>query len=405
MIGDLNFMNFIYISPNFPEKHWLFCKSLKERGFNVLGIGDTPYNSLAQHQQLSMTEYYYCNLSNIDELKKAAQYYQDKYGVIDFIESNNEYWLVTDAKLRDAFHVTSGFSEKEITYLQSKINMKTFFEKAGSKYSRYIIPTTLAKSKKFVELTGYPVFVKPTAGVGAVNSYKINNDKELSTFIKDNKEHLPNYVMEEFIQGELNSFDGVVDKDGKIIFCDQEVFPNSIADVVNADSDIYYYCKPSPDPKLIEIGSKIVKEFNIKQRFFHLEFFKLTVEKQQLGKVGDYIPLEINLRPPGGNSTDLICISQSKSVYDIYSYAMAGVNLPELKEYAKYYAFATSRKNGFKYKNDVNNLLFLYNNNVNYTFSYPAVIAKAMGDYVVYSHFDKFEDGLKFDKLFREKNE
>ena len=39
-------MNFVFVSPNFPIIYSKFVKSLNERGFHVLGIGDTAWNDL-----------------------------------------------------------------------------------------------------------------------------------------------------------------------------------------------------------------------------------------------------------------------------------------------------------------------------------------------------------------------
>lgn len=39
--------NFIFISPNFPENYWKFCRELKNDGLRVLGIGDCPYDMLS----------------------------------------------------------------------------------------------------------------------------------------------------------------------------------------------------------------------------------------------------------------------------------------------------------------------------------------------------------------------
>lgn len=41
-------MNFVVISPNYPESYWMFCRGLKENGAKVLAIVDTPYNQLKQ---------------------------------------------------------------------------------------------------------------------------------------------------------------------------------------------------------------------------------------------------------------------------------------------------------------------------------------------------------------------
>ena len=107
--------NFIFISPNFPLTYWRFCKELKNNGLRVLGIGDCPYNELTQEQRNSMHEYYkVSSLENYDEVFRAVAFFTFKYGKIDWLESNNEYWLERDAKLRTEFHITSGFQEEDM---------------------------------------------------------------------------------------------------------------------------------------------------------------------------------------------------------------------------------------------------------------------------------------------------
>ena len=59
--------NFIFISPHFPSNYWRFCLALKNRGFNVLGIGDAPYNELSDECKFALTEYYCCyNMDNYE---------------------------------------------------------------------------------------------------------------------------------------------------------------------------------------------------------------------------------------------------------------------------------------------------------------------------------------------------
>lgn len=125
-------MNFIFISPNFPRTYWNFCDRLKRNGVNVLGIGDEPYDSISEKLKKSVNEYYVVNsLENYDEVFRAVAFFSFKYGKIDWIESNNEYWLRLDAKLRDDFNVKTGFSLGEIACLQSKIHMKELYDRAG----------------------------------------------------------------------------------------------------------------------------------------------------------------------------------------------------------------------------------------------------------------------------------
>ena len=49
-----------------------------------------------------------------------------------------------------------------------------------------------------------------------------------------------------------------------------------------------------------------MKAFGIKSRFVHLEFFQLDRDREGLGKKGDYVGLEVNMRPPGGYTPDMM---------------------------------------------------------------------------------------------------
>ena len=99
--------NFIFISPNFPTNYWQFCRELKNNGLNVLGIGDQPYEELKPELKASLNEYYKVNsLENYDEVYRAVAFLTFKHGRIDWLESNNEYWLERDAALRTDFHLS-----------------------------------------------------------------------------------------------------------------------------------------------------------------------------------------------------------------------------------------------------------------------------------------------------------
>ena len=77
--------NFVFISPHFPDSFYRFVVALKNNGFRVLGVGDAPYDSLPYELKSALTEYYLCNdMDNFDNEVRAVQYFQDKYGHIDY---------------------------------------------------------------------------------------------------------------------------------------------------------------------------------------------------------------------------------------------------------------------------------------------------------------------------------
>ncbi|MDO5551371.1 MAG: ATP-grasp domain-containing protein [Lachnospiraceae bacterium] len=310
--------NVIFISPNFPTNYWQFCRQLKNNGMNVLGIGDQPYDELTQELKDSLNEYYkVSNLENDDEVYRAIAFLTFKHGRIDWLESNNEYWLERDARFRTDFHITSGFQEEDIPRIKFKSKMKEFYIKAGIPVARYHIVDDLEGCAAFIKEVGYPVIVKPDNGVGASHTYKLSNEDQLKTFL-DEKEPEVSYIMEEFIDAEVNSYDAIIDSNGEPMFETGNVTPNSIMDIVNnADNSIYYIVKDLPEDTR-KAGRATVKSFGVKSRFVHFEFFRLLSD-QHIGKKGDVVALEVNMRPCGGFSPDMMNFANSTDVYKIWA--------------------------------------------------------------------------------------
>lgn len=106
-------MNYIAISPMFPKSYWNFCDRLKQNGVTVLGIGDVAYDQLMDELKQSLTEYYYVkDMKNYDDMMRAVAYFIHKYGRIDWLESNNEYWLEQDAMLRTVLILPVDFQKR-----------------------------------------------------------------------------------------------------------------------------------------------------------------------------------------------------------------------------------------------------------------------------------------------------
>ena len=102
-------MNFVFVSPQFPKTYWNFCDRLKHNGVNVLGIGDSGYDEIPDELKECLTEYYRVDsMADYDAMVRAMGYFTFKYGKIDWLESNNEFWLEQDAALRTDFNITTG---------------------------------------------------------------------------------------------------------------------------------------------------------------------------------------------------------------------------------------------------------------------------------------------------------
>ena len=89
-------------------------------------------------------------------------------------------------------------------------------------------------------------------------------------------------------------------------------------DCVNEKQEARFYCQPIKNRDIETIGKKAVKAFDTRSRFFHFEFFILDEDKEGLGKKGDLVGLEVNMRAPGAYMPDIINYTYDVDVYSIW---------------------------------------------------------------------------------------
>lgn len=379
--------NFIFISPNFPTNYWMFCRELKKNGLNVLGIGDQPYDELSDDLKNSLNEYYKVdNLENDDQVYRAVAFLIYKHGRIDWLESNNEYWLERDARLRTDFNITTGFQAADIPHIKYKSKMKEYYKRAGIPVARYHLVDGLEGCLEFAGKVGYPIVAKPDNGVGASHTFKIKDDEEMERFFELKWPDTP-YIMEEFVNGEVNSYDAIIDSNGEPMFETGNVTPMSIMDIVNnKDNSIYYILKNLPNDTRLA-GRATVKSFGVRSRFVHFEFFRLTKDQEGLGRKGDLVALEVNMRPCGGFTPDMIDFAHNTDVYKIWADMVAFDRSTMPVGENAYCAFA-GRRDGKDFVMSHKDILDKYGSHIKMVNRIPDVLAEAMGNQMYVAVFD-----------------
>ena len=387
-------MNFVFISPHFPHTYWQFCDRLHKNGINVLGIGDAPYDGLEAPLKAALTEYYRVDsLEDYGQVYRAVAFFAWKYGKIDWVESMNEYWLEQDACLRTDFNITTGIRSDRISFIKEKRLMKKLYLEAGIPTARQHVVTDPEAGKAFIREVGYPVIVKPDVGVGATHTWKLENDSDMEAFYS-NLPSVP-YVMEEFIQGEICSYDAILDSRCEPLFESMTVWP-PVMDIVNKDLDLMYYTCPEVPEKLRKLGRKTVKAFGVDRRFVHLEFFRLTKARKGLGKVGDFAALEVNMRPAGGYTPDMMDFAHSTDVYQIYADMVAfdARKVPESVQH--FYCVYASRKDGHIYARTHEEIMARYGDKMMMQEEMPPMNWPQMGRYMYTVRLETFEEAQDF---------
>ncbi len=395
-------MNFVFISPHFPRTYWNFCDRLKKNGVRVLGIGDAPFGELDDNLKNSLTEYYLVpKLEDYNAVFKAVAFFSFKYGKIDWLESNNEYWLEQDAKLRTDFNITTGVQSEQIEFMKEKHLMKVKYLQNDIPTAKQHQVTTIEEARAFLDVTGYPVIAKPDVGVGATHTYKLHSDFELEKFFAE-KPDAP-YVIEEFIDGDICSYDAIIDSHMNPLFESMTVWPPSIMDIVNKQLDLSYYTSAYVPPALQTLGRKTVAAFGAKSRFVHLEFFRLKTPRRTLGDVGDFVALEVNMRPAGGYTPDMMNFAHSTDVYQIWAdMVSADKIIHPLKDSHQFCAYA-SRRECYEYVHSHEEIMERYGSAIVMQEEMPPMNWPQMGRWMYTAKTNSEEETLAFIHFVHEK--
>ena len=392
------FMNVIFISPHFPQQYAHFCSGLRADGVNVLGIADAPYHELSDKLRRALTDYYKVNsLEDYEEVYRAVAWFAHKYGRIDWIESNNEYWLEQDARLRTDFNVTTGIKSDAVGAIRNKSEMKKYYAAGGIPTARQIkVSEGKAQVKAFVKKTGYPVIAKPDNGMGASGTFKMHDDAELEAWFEAHTADAGAFVLEEFITGLLVSYDAIYNSKGEPIFENNTIFPTPIMDIVHANLETCYWTNKTVPAKLAAIGRRTVKAFGVKSRFVHLEFFQLDRDREGLGKKGDYVGLEVNMRPPGGYTPDMMNFAHSTDVYQIWA-DMVAFDEARKPQGDQYYCAYAGRRDGKTYRHSHEEVLDRYKDALRMVERVPAALADDLCDV---AYLARFRDKAEIDRFF-----
>jgi hypothetical protein len=151
-----------------------------------------------------------------------------------------------------------------------------------------------------------------------------------------------NTVVEQFVKGRIVTYDGLTDRDCNVVWETSHRYSANIMEIVQGRLVFHYYNYREIPPELLSDGRRAVKAFNLCERFFHFEFFEL--------ESGDYYGLEVNIRPPGGFTMDMMNWSADIDLFRAWAQLVAhgecDIWLPE----RKYHVAHVGRRDGAKYK-------------------------------------------------------
>lgn len=338
-------MKVLFLSPNFPPTAPPFCAALANEGVTVLGIGDEQLTAERQ-QAAKLARYLYePRMGEHPELLRAARTLSEEYGPFERIEHDGEHWLEAAARLRDELGVP-GLSAAELAPQRSKLGMAGIFGRAGIPYPPSVSAKDPTAVRRLGERYGYPLVFKPDVGSGALSTFTVGSEGELSVALSSEPE---SHLVQPFISGQIITFDGLADRDGGILFWTSHVYDTGIMQVRRGELDGHYYSLRELPPGLEAVGRRAVAAFDVRERFFHLEFFA--------NEDGSFTALEMNLRLPGGFTPDLMNAACDIDVYALWAAMLAGRDLRNFTFERRYHTAHAGRRAGRSYRLDTATLL------------------------------------------------
>lgn len=233
----------------------------------------------------------------------------------------------------------------------------------------YRVQTDAEIQATFVKL-GFPLIAKPDNGVGASDTHKIVDKESLDNFIA-NRHHGTAYFMESFIHGNIVTFDGLTDQDGKVVFYSSMSYSEPALETLEGHHEMYFYEDRKVAPDVRKYGLKAVKAFEIKERFFHIEFFRLAD--------GTLYALEVNCRPAGGSSIDLMNYGHEINLFEAYAQIVTQNHFTqEIKN--NYYSTYFSRFNGHEYAHSLEDIQTKYGQYLKEIQHIPDAFSDVMGN-------------------------
>ena len=134
-----------------------------------------------------------------------------------------------------------------------------------------------------------------------------------------------------------------------MVFCMSHAYDRGIMEVRTGVLDGFYYSLRDIPPALEQVGRQALAAFALRRRFFHLEFFARPD--------CSYVALEMNVRPPGGFTTDMMSYACDFDVYALWAAVMLGDSLDGFSYERKFHTAHAGRRDERAYEHSPEALL------------------------------------------------
>lgn len=333
-------MNIVILSPGYPAEMAEFTRGLARSGAKAIGIGEHSVGALPDNARNNLAHYIQVrSLADEDNVYQELTYLA-QHAAIDRLECLWEPYMLLAARLRERLGLP-GMTVAATEPFRDKEKMKQALDAAGVQTPRHRQASDAESIRAAARAIGFPLVVKPLAGAGSADTYRVDDTEQLERVI-GRVGHVGSLSVEEYIEGEEYTFDTVC-TGGRILYENiawyrpkpmigraEEWISMQTVNLRRVDED---YLRTGR-----ELGRAVLEALGFRTGFTHMEWF--------LKPDGEAVFGEIGARPPGGRSVDLMNYSNDFDIYTGWGEAVTGREFSQVAKRAYHAAAIFKRAHG-----------------------------------------------------------
>jgi biotin carboxylase len=291
-------MKAVFLAPSYPPEMQQYTRGLAEVGADVYGVGDTPAEALPASLKRHLHDYLQVPriLDETDVVERVTAWLRGRE--VDRVLANWEVMVLTAARLRERFGVP-GMTVDTVTAFRDKQLMKERVAAAGLRVPRAVRVRTIAETRAAAEQIGFPLIVKPIAGAGSADTYRVDDAASLDAALARMR-HVTEASCEEFVDGDEYTFD-TVSIAGTPAFANVAQYLPRPLDARSQEwiSPVIITVRDMAQPRLaagIALGHRVLGALGMGDGFTHMEWFRKASGEVVFGEIG--------CRPGGAHLVD-----------------------------------------------------------------------------------------------------